>query len=143
MPINLFRGMLEAFDGFIAAVNTETKIPFYKESDGHYIAEISFEEGRKQKVLIFVDTDDAGDSTINYYSKICKLQSSDLITFKTALELNVTLTYGAVALMDGSLVIHQTYFLKDMDPQRFMKSLLYVAAKADELEELFIHQDIS
>ena len=136
------RLMLEVFDGFIAALNTETKIPFFKESAGRYIAEVSFEENRKQKVLLFLDTDDAGDSTINYYSKICEMPDPDIHTCRAALELNVTLTYGAVALMEGSLVIHQTYFLKDMDPQRFMKSLLYVAAKADELEELFTKKDV-
>ena len=134
--------MLEAFDGFIAALNTETKIPFFKESAGRYTAEISFEEDRKQKVLVFLGTDDSGDSTINYYSKICKMPDPNIDTCRAALELNVTLTYGAVALMEGSLVIHQTYFLKDMDPQRFMKSLLYVAAKADELEELFTKKDV-
>ncbi len=134
--------MSKIFDAFVAAVNTETKIPFHKESDGNYIATIEFKNDQKQKVLIFLDRDEAGDSTVNYYSKICDIDKSEnqhesLSIFRDALELNISLTYGAIAFVRNSLVIHQTYFLQNLDPQRFMKSLLYVAAKANELEEVF------
>ena len=129
--------MLKVFDGFIAAVNTETKIPFYKESDGNYVAHVDFENGQGQDVLVFLDTDESGDNTINYYSKVCKVDQETIDLFKKALEMNVSLAYGALALMESSLVIHQSYFLQNLDPQRFIKSLLYVAAKASELKEVF------
>ncbi|MES0489043.1 MAG: hypothetical protein ABUK01_03565 [Leptospirales bacterium] len=136
--------MLEAFDGFIAAVSSELKIPFQKEDDGEYTANIDFEGGRHQKVWVTLDRDEAGDPIINYYSHICKIAQDNLEIFKEALSLNTSLTYGATALMgDDNLIMHQATFLKDMDPQRFIKSLFYVAAKADELEEQFIGQDIS
>ncbi len=136
--------MLEIFDGFIGAVSTEFRIPFKKESDGEYSTNIEFEGGRHQRVLISFDTDDQGDPMINYYSVICKLEVDDSELYKEALLLNTTLTYGAIALMeDHSLIMHQATFIKDMDPQRFVKSLLYVAAKSDELEEELIGQDLS
>jgi len=134
--------MLEIFDGFIAAIGTETKLTFNKESDNTYSTNLEFEGGRKQKVLVFLDTDDTGDSTVNYYSIICRVNEDDIELYKKALALNTSLTYGAIALMDDSLVIHQTYYMKDMDPERFIKSLFYVAAKADELEEEIIKEDI-
>lgn len=133
--------MINVFDGFIAAVSTETRIPFEKEEEGRYRATVSFANGRKQNVLVLLDKDDMGDPTINYYSIICDLETDDVDLFKTALQLNVSLTYGSVALLDGSLIVHHTYFLNNLDPQRFIKSLLYVAAKADELEEVLIEQD--
>jgi len=136
--------MLEIFDGFINAISSELSIPFHKEADGQYSANIEFEGGRHQRVLITFDRDDQGDPMINYYSVICKLNEDAPDLFREALLLNTTLTYGAIALMDdSSLIMHQATFLKDMDPQRFVKSLLYVAAKADELEEQLIGQDIS
>ncbi len=129
--------MLEIFDGFIAAINTETKIPFHKEADGKYSANITFEGGRKQKVIVSLGKDESGDSVLNYCSNIKKLEEKDSALFKEVLTLNASLTYGAIAIMKDTFVIHQTYFVKDLDPQRFMKSLLYVAAKADELEDIF------
>jgi len=136
--------MLEIFDGFISAVSTELQIPFKKERDGEFSANIEFEGGRHQKVLISFDTDDQGDPMINYYSVICKLEQDNPELFKESLLMNTALTYGSIALMDdNSLIMHQATFIKDMDPQRFIKSLLYVAAKADELEEELIGEDIS
>ncbi|MDH5717442.1 MAG: YbjN domain-containing protein [Spirochaetia bacterium] len=135
--------MLEIFDGFIAAITTETKIPFIKEEDGKYYANIEFEGGRKQRVLVSLGKDDANDPLVHYYSVICKIKEDDLSLYKDALKINVNLDYGAIALLDDSMVIHQTMFLEDMDPKRFIKSLLYVAAKADELEEALIQVDES
>jgi hypothetical protein len=48
------------------------------------------------------------------------------------------LDYGAFALLNDMLVLRNTSLLKDCDPHRFVKVLLYIAAKADELEELFV-----
>ena len=136
--------MLEIFDGFIGAVSTELQIPFHKERDGEYSTIIEFEGGRRQKVLISFDKDESGDPMINYYSVICKLEVEAPELFKQSLMMNTSLTYGAIALLeDNSLIMHQATFIKDMDPQRFIKSLLYVAAKSDELEEEFTGLDVS
>jgi hypothetical protein len=136
--------MLEIFDGFINAVSTEFHIPFKKEADGEYSAMVEFEGGRHQKVLVTFDKDDAGDAMINYYSVICQLDDPSQELYREALLLNTTLTYGAIAMMeDNSLIMHQATFLKDLDPQRFIKSLTYVAAKADELEEQLTGQDLA
>jgi len=136
--------MLEIFDGFINAVASEFHIPFKKEADGEYSALVEFEGGRHQKVLISFDKDDQGDPMINYYSIICQLTDPSPELFREALLLNTTLTYGAIAMMDdNSLIMHQATFLKDLDPQRFIKSFLYVAAKADELEEQLTGQDVA
>lgn len=135
--------MLEIFDGFINAVASEFHIPFKKESDGEYSALVEFEGGRHQKVLISFDKDDQGDPMINYYSVICKLEDTAPDLLREALLLNTTLTYGAIALMeDDSLIMHHASFLKDLDPQRFIKSFLYIAAKSDELEEQLTGEDV-
>ncbi|MDH4199117.1 MAG: YbjN domain-containing protein [Spirochaetia bacterium] len=136
--------MLEIFDGFIDAVSSEFHIPFKKENDGEYSAMVEFEGGRHQRVLISFGRDDQGDPMISYYSVICKLDEPSPDLFREALLLNTNLTYGAIALMDdNSLIMHQATFLKDLEPQRFIKSFLYVAAKADELEEQLTGEDIS
>jgi len=136
--------MLEIFDGFINAVASEMQIPFKKENDGEYSAFVEFEGGRHQRVLVSFEKDDQGDPMINYYSVICKLKDPSPEMFREALLMNTSLTYGAIALMDDdSLIMHQATFLKDMDPQRFIKSFLYVAAKADELEEQLTGEDVS
>jgi len=136
--------MLELFDGFISAVGTELKLDFKKESDGEYSTNIEFEGGRHQRVWIVLDTDESGDPMVSYYSVICKLENENPALYKEALNLNTTLTYGAIALFnEKSLIMHQATFLKDMDPQRFVKSLFYVAAKADELEEQFTGLDLA
>ena len=128
--------MVELFDGFIAAVSTETGIHFKKEADGRYQARVEFEGGRHQAVLVTLDEDEVGDPLISYFSIVAKKVRDDLKLFKEALELNASLTYGTLAFIDSSFILKHVNLLENLDPQRFIKSFLYIAAKADELEEL-------
>ncbi len=135
--------MLEVFDGFIAALNTETNIPFIKESDGKYSATVNFEEKRKQLVRIELCKDESDDLMITLSSSVCLLKEKENPdVYRYALELNNALTYAALTLKNGYLTVYRAYFLRSLDPQRFIKSLLYVAAKADELEEAFTNSDV-
>lgn len=134
--------MLEPFDAFIAAVAAETHIPFKKQKDGVYLANIEFEGGRHQKVTVALKKDESGDSIIEYTSLIAEIQEKQCDLYQIALETNMNLTYGALAIDNGNLVIKQVSFFKDRDPQRFMKSLSYVAARADEMEEDLTLKDI-
>lgn len=135
--------MLKIFDGFIAAISSETKIPFHKDENNNYTATLEFENNRTQKVFITFDKDEAGDGIIRYYSVICHLKeeqhSVDL--FRDALRYSSSLDYGAVALMQNVLVLVQTKMLINLEVRSFMKSLIYVAAKADELEEALVKVD--
>ncbi|MFH0977136.1 MAG: hypothetical protein V1874_15245 [Spirochaetota bacterium] len=133
---------MEVFDGFIAAIASEFKIKFIKDSDGAYTADIEFQNGRTQKILITLSKDEAGDRLIHYYSVIGKTKHDSLELYKLSLELNSTLDYGAITLLDGTLLLRNSILLNHCEPQRFMKSLIYIAAKADELEEIFMgHYD--
>lgn len=133
--------MLNLFDGFIAAVRSETHIDFEKTEEGTYIARVEFEGGRKQKVLVSLGKDDAGDSTIEYFSKVCHVPEGNPEFFKNALKTNVSLTYCGLALMNDELILQGTTVLQDLDPQVFIKYLSYVAAMADQLEEELTHAD--
>lgn len=66
-------------------------------------------------------------------STIAKVKADQPELFKYALKLNATIDYSAIALMNETLVLKNTLLLEDCDPHQFMKSLIYVAAKADEL----------
>jgi len=134
---------MEIFDGFISAIASEFKIPFRKDTHGNYTATLEFENGRSQDILVYLKKDESGDRVIHYHSVVIspfKQNSKNL--YKTVLEQNLTLDYGALALDKDALVMHNTVLLEDCDPRRFMKSLVYVAAKADEFEEQFIEDDI-
>lgn len=135
--------MLKTFDGFIAAVSTETKIPFHGNDEGHYTAELQFEDGRHQKVFVILDKDEAGDSIVRYYSVVCHLKKNQQTfeLFHDALKLSTSFDYGALGLMDNTLIVFQTVMLQTLEVSNFMKSLIYVAAKADELEENLAHVD--
>lgn len=133
---------MEGFDGFIAAIATEFRISIHKDADKVYIAKIPFEGGRGQEVLITLNNDESGDETINYYSVIAALKQNSCELYRMALSMNATLHYGALALLDSTLIFHNSVLLKDCEPHRFLKSLTYVAAKADELEELLLKKDI-
>jgi hypothetical protein len=132
---------MDAFDGFIAAIASEFNLNFRKDSEGAYITNIEFENGRKQEILITLSNDESGDRIIHYYSVIARLKHDSIDLFKYALELNSALDYGAVVLMNGSLVLRESILLHHCEPQRFMKSLIYIAAKADELEEILIQPE--
>ncbi len=133
---------MEIFDGFISAVASEFKIRFHKDDDGNYTTNIEFEGGRSQEILITLTRDESGDRIINYYSVIGKLKKDLCELYKYSLQQNTTFDYGAISLLNDTLILRNTVLLQDCDPHRFMKSLTYIAAKADELEELFIKDNL-
>lgn len=133
---------MEVFDGFISAIASEFKIKFHKDSEGNYTTTIEFDNDRSQNVLITLSKDEAGDRIINYYSVIGKLKKDLCELYKFVLQLNATLNYAAVSLSEDTLILRNSILLEDCDPIRFMKSLTYIAAKADELEEMLIKDNI-
>ena len=133
---------MEIFDGFISAVASEFKLRFHKDDKGNYTTNIEFEGGRSQEILITLTSDESGDRIINYYSVIGKLKKDLCELYKYSLQQNTTFDYGAIALLNDTLILRNTVLLQDCDPHRFMKSLTYIAAKADELEELFVKDNI-
>jgi hypothetical protein len=135
---------MEIFDGFISAIASEFKIPFRKDNNGNYTTTLEFENGRFQDVLIYLKQDESGDRVIHYHSVvISQFKHSSKDIYKTILKQNLNLDYGAFALDKDALVMHNTVLLEDCDPRRFMKSLVYIAAKADELEEQFQKENIN
>ena len=129
---------MQAFDGFISAVASEFNIRFHKDEKGNYTTKIKFEGNHSKEILISLTNDESGDRIINYYSIIGILKKDLAELYKFCLEQNASLDYGAFALLNEMLVLRNTSLLKDCDPHRFVKVLLYIAAKADELEELFV-----
>ena len=133
---------MDVFDGFISAIASEFKIKFHKDADGVYTTNIEFENDRNQEVLITLNKDESGDRIINYYSIIVTLKTDNCELYKFTLQMNSTLNYGAIALLGNTIILRNSIMLQHCDPRRFMKSLTYIAAKADELEELFVKENI-
>jgi hypothetical protein len=133
--------IMQVFDGFIAAVASEFNIKFNKKSEGIYTTRIEFDNNRSQDVLVTLGNDESGDRIISYFSIIAKLKQKSNDFFEYALKMNATLDYGAIALMENALVLRSNMLLRNCEPDRFFKSLTYVAAKADELEEKLTHKD--
>ncbi|MCP4761359.1 MAG: YbjN domain-containing protein [archaeon] len=128
---------MEVFDGFIAAIASEFKIKFHKDNDGNYSTTIEFENNRNHDVMISLSKDESGDRMIHYHSIILKMKNDSAKLYKHSLELNSTIDYGAIVLEDNTLMLKNSILLHHCEPQRFIKSLIYIAAKADELEEDF------
>ena len=134
---------MEVFDGFIQAIASEFKIKFHKDPEGNYLTSIKFENDREQEVLVTLSKDESGDRIINYYSVIGKLKQDLCELYKYSLQLNTTFNYGSIALLTDNLILRNSILLHSCDPRRFFKSLTYIAAKADELEELLLEKDIN
>lgn len=129
---------MEIFDGFISAIAGEFRIRFHKDESGSYTTNIEFDNNRSQEVLITLSKDESGDRIVNYYSVIGKLKRDLCELYKFSLQQNAIIDYGTIALMNDTLILRSSILLADCKPHQFMKSLTYIAAKADELEELFI-----
>lgn len=132
---------MQVFDGFIAAIASEFKIKFHKSHEGVYNTVIEFEGNRSQEVMVTLTHDESGDRLINYYSVIAKVKADYGELFKYVLQLNSTIDYGGIGLMDDMLILRNTLLLEDCQPHQFVKSLTYIAAKADELEEMMTKKD--
>lgn len=133
---------MEIFDGFISAIASEFKMQFHKDAEGSYSTNIVFDNNRSQEVLVTLSLDESGDRIINYYSVIAKLKKDLCELYKYSLQLNTTFNYGSIALLNETLILRNSIMLEDCDPLRFMKTLTYIAAKADELEELLNRDNI-
>jgi len=133
--------IMEIFDGFISAVASDFKIKFFKDSEGSYSTTIEFENDRSQDILVNLALDESGDRIITYYSIIGTLKKDLCELYKYSLQLNTTLDYGYIALLNNTLILRNSILLQDCDPRRFMKSLTYIAAKADEFEEIMLQED--
>jgi hypothetical protein len=131
---------MHIFDGFIAAIAEELKIKFHKKEPGVYTTKIEFEDNRSHEVLINLAEDESGDRMIHYYSLIAHLKKDDIELYRYILKTNSTIDYGAVALLEDNLILRNSILLEDCEPKRFLKSLIYIAAKADELEELLTNK---
>ena len=132
---------MEIFDGFISAVAAEFKIPFHKGKNGTYTATLEFDNGRSQDILISLKKDEAGDRVINYRSIVATLKQDTWEFYKYCLKQNLNFDYGALALVGDTLVVNNSMLLEDCEPRRFIKSLIYIAAKADEFEEIISKED--
>jgi hypothetical protein len=132
---------MEVFDGYIAAISSEFKMKFHKDAEGAYTTVIEFEDNRSQEVLITLTKDEVGDRIINFYSIIAMLKGDFGELYKYALQLNSNIILGGLALINDNLVLRDSLLLQDCDPRRFVKSLTYIAAKADELEEVFVSKN--
>jgi hypothetical protein len=132
---------MQVFDGFVAAIASEFKLKFHKVREGAYTTVLEFEGNRSQEVMVALADDESGDRLITAFSVIAKVKADFGELYKYALKLNATIDYGAIALMDDTLVLRSTLLLEDCDPHQFVKSLTYIAAKADELEELLTLKD--
>ena len=116
---------MEVFDGFISAIASEFKIRFHKDAQGSYTTHIEFDNNRSQEVLITLAKDESGDRIINYYSIIGKLKKDLCELYKYCLQMNTTLDYGSIALLNDTMILRNSLLLKDCDPVRFMKSLSF------------------
>ncbi len=134
---------MEIFDGFISAIASELKMPFHKAKNGNYRVNLEFDNGRSQEVIVSLKMDESGDRVIHYHSKIVSLKSDTWDLYKSSLQQNLTFDYGALALDGDTLVMRNSMLLEDCEPRRFMKSLIYVAAKADEIEEMLAKDDVN
>ena len=107
---------MELFDGFIAAIASEFKMKFNKTSEGAYTTTIEFENNRSQEILITLNKDESGDRIINYYSVIGTIKNESFELYKFSLKLNSTFDYGALALLNDTLILRNSLLLKDCDP---------------------------
>jgi hypothetical protein len=134
---------MEIFDGFISAVASEFKIPFHKAKGGHYTATLEFDNGRSQDIEISLRSDESGDRVINYHSVVTKIEKDNWELYKNCLRMNMEFDYGSLALRGNELIMYNSILLNGCEPVRFIKSLIYVAAKADELEEQLVRDDVN
>lgn len=131
------------FSIFIDAINEETDLKIIKEEENVYSTDIDFEDTtRKQRVLIKYLKDQMKNEIVTFYSIICPLpQNLEAEFLKQSLMLNASFSCGSISIQDEHLIMFYSYFFQGLEPEQFIKTLLYIAAKADELEEVLVKQD--
>jgi hypothetical protein len=108
-----------------------------------YALTVSLPEGRSQQVWIDFSKKDGDDQTIVQLCTPCG--DSDQVRFEWALKMNMSITYGAVALaeLDGRqcFAMVDSYLRATCDPEDLAKSLMSLAEQGDAIEKTLAHED--
>jgi len=105
---------------------------------------VTLPEGRHQEVRVVLDAKDLdGEAMVLVYSECAPANPDD---YATALKLNLSLPYGALALREvrgeDRLVMFNSMLRKGLTPLALRKSIVAIAGKADVVEKRFTGQDL-
>ncbi len=119
-----FRKYVEALG---AAMNAATV-----DEEGSLGLDIPLDEGRHQRVFLGLVKDAFERPMLAAYTPIGDAEDVDPVA---ALELNSTSAYGALAFLDGKVVMRRTERLAGLEPKGFAESLQLLALNADLIEQ--------
>ena len=97
-------------------------------------------DGRMQDVAVS-DFKDGADPVVRFTSVIGKADVLDAHRLKSALELNIRLTTGCLAIEAGQLVMTDTRPLRTTTSKSSAQAAEYLAAQADKYERLIYGTD--
>jgi len=102
------------------------------DDEGELGLDVPLDDGRHQHVFLGLVKDALDRPLLAAYANI---GDSDDIDPLAALELNSTTPYGAVAILDGRVIMRRTERLTSLEPESLAESIQLLALNADLIEQ--------
>jgi len=119
-----FRNFVERLASALSAVVVD--------EGGELGIDLRLDEGRHQRVFLGLIKDALDRPLLASYARIGDADDMDPMA---ALELNATTPYGAVAVLDGRVIMRRTERLSGLDPASLAESVQLLALNADLIEQ--------
>lgn len=120
-----------------------SKIQFdsrYDEENDEWILDVHLDGGRNQEVRLFT-FEEGGVEMLRFLTSIGDAKDFSEGKLRTAMEVNASLLYGAVALFQGEVVVTACAPLQRADLTETADAVRYVTKMADTYEKLLFGLD--
>jgi hypothetical protein len=128
-------------DELIAALGAEIKFESrYDKDNEEWVLDVHLEGGRNQEMRLF-PFEDGGRQMVRFVTAIGSADNFSQQKLRSALELNASLLYGALAIFEGQVVLTDSVPLGRADTAEASDALRYIARMADAYEKMLFGLD--
>jgi len=114
----------------------------YDEDNQEWVLDVQLEDSRGQQITLS-PFEEGGRSMIRFMTQIGESKEFSPQKLVSALELNASLLYGALALYEGCMVLTETASLSQRDPSDLVDVVRYLTRMADTYEKMLFGYDRS
>ncbi|MBM3461797.1 MAG: YbjN domain-containing protein [Armatimonadetes bacterium] len=112
----------------------------YDEENEEWVLDVSIDGQRRQDITLSPFTE-AGRDYIRLITVVGKTSDFSLQKLRSALELNSSLLYGALAIYQGATVLTETIAVKRTDKSEAIDIVRYLTRMADSYEKMLFGLD--
>lgn len=118
-------------------INFESR---HDQENEEWVLEVHLEGGRNQEIRLY-EFEDGGRQMVRFLTTIGSAEGFSAQKLRSALELNASLLYGALAIFEGNVVLTESAPLNRTDGAEVSDAVRYMTRIADSYERMLFGLD--